>query len=96
MSDDYYKSKQVLDDSRDSRMRKLSLCLYGCHLLGWSCPSDLHPADHTASDAGISDIKKDEDYTTYVSSSSSLSCSSDSKFSSDNDMISRGPVVSVS
>ena len=107
MSDDYYKSKQVLDDSRDSRMRKLSLCLYGCHLLGWSCPSDLHP-DHTASDAGISDIEEDEtnltkskevtktkdirdyfqnnssqeDYITYVSSSTSLSSTSDSKFSS--------------
>ena len=47
------------DDLRDSRNRKLSLCLYGCHLLGWSCPSDLHP-DHTASDAGISDIEEDD------------------------------------
>ena len=39
MSDNYYKSKQVIDcddDLRDIRNRKLSLCLYGT-----SCPMQL-------------------------------------------------------
>ena len=53
---DYYKSNNCDDNSTD---KMIALCLYGCYLLGWSCPSDLHP-DHTASDAGISDIEEDE------------------------------------
>ena len=51
----YYKSNNCDDNSTD---KMIALCLYGCYLLGWSCPSDLHPSDDT--DEGISDIEEDK------------------------------------
>ena len=53
--DNYNKSNDCDDNSTD---KLIAFCLYGCYLLGWSCPSDLHPSDDT--DEGISDIEEDK------------------------------------